>query len=378
MITTWLQDQDTNGTPVAVDAGERIKVSVSASVPTGGPDTVTGTVDMNFAGVVTHVPMSMFVADVTASVGTHTVTVVQGDTAAVPVAVGSNAGPDTDVPFSVTGTTPGVTVSSPTMHVARHASADGQILLTTDRTTEPGTYTYDLAASAFDGQQQTALGTLDLVVTPRPTLDLTVDVGAAERLWNSQLAFLCDRLRDGAGRAVLANIGRSIRDPQCYLAPAALHVTKIGSQLQLNGEIKANWLSFYVTTPDGIPGVLDPKFQVDFDVDVALTISVPETLDGNSALKVTAASIDIRNAKVDSHNLTGDIVKGVAMLFGDGAYFHAADYGFSDESAALANTINQTLAAVNGPMQQAIVASGFTTLTSAVDPTGHLVTLHLA
>jgi hypothetical protein len=376
--TTWQVDQSSSGAPVVVAAGEHVSITVSGRADVNSPASLTGVVDINFAGSVVHVPMTMMVGDVTVQLQTHALTVMQGRSASIGVIAHSNAGPDTDVVVAVNGATPGVVVSSPIVHVAHLSSSSGSITFTTDRNLAPGVYHIDFGATAFAGQESVTLGGVDVTVTARPTLDLTADFGVAERLWNSHVDFLCDRLRDGAGQVVLANTGRTIRNPNCYLAPASITVTRVGNQLQLTGDIIGNWLSFYVTTPDGIPGVLDPKFQVDFDVHFSLVVDVPTNLDATSAFKIDSASLEIRNAKVDSHNVTADIIKAVAMLFGQGQYFHAADYGFSADINSYVSTINQTLAALNGPMHQAIIAGDLTSLTTRIDPSGHVVTFHLA
>ena len=59
-------------------------------------------------------------------------------------------------------------------------------------------------------------------------LNLNFDLSVAERSWNAALPTLCGMLNDGAGRAVLAQIGRTIRSPQCCLAPMLMTATQSG------------------------------------------------------------------------------------------------------------------------------------------------------
>lgn len=377
IVATWVPDQHVDGVgPLTVDAGEEVVINVVVRAGADGPS--AGELDVSFNGVTVAVPITMFVADVTPSLGASAVTVTQGQTIAVPVAVRSNAGPDTDTSYAVTGSAAGIAVAGTTIHVAHGGTAVGAIGVAVGRDAPLGRVHYDVVATAFNDRQRVDLGGLDVTVTARPTIDLNVDLGVAEREWNSHLDFLCDRLRDGAGRAVQAFVGRSIRDPQCHLSSIVLKATLTPDGLVLSGHEEGNWISFYVTTPDGLPGFLDPRFQVDFGVDFSISVPLPKTLDGNTVVRVGRSTVQVTGAKVDSHNFSGDLVKAAVMAFGDGSAFHAADYGFNAEADALGATVNAALAALDRPMQSAIADSGLTSLTEHIDPSGHVITLHLS
>lgn len=377
IVAIWVLDQHVDGAgPLTVDAGEEVVINTAVRAGADGPS--AGELNVSFNGVTVAVPITMFVADVTPSIGARAVTVTQGQTIAVPVAVRSNAGPATDTSYAVTGSAAGMTVAGTTIHVAHGGTAVGAIRVSVGRDAPVGRVHYDIVATAFNDRQRVDLGGLDVIVTARPTIDLNVDLGVAEREWNSHLDFLCDRLRDGAGRAVQAFVGRSIRDPQCHLSPIVLKATPTPDGLVLMGHEEGNWISFYVTTPDGIPGFLDPKFQVDFGVDFSINVPLPSTLNGNTVVRVGRSTVQVTGAKVDSHNLSADLVKAAVMAFGDGSAFHAADYGFNAEADALGATVNAALAALDQPMQSAIAVSGLTSLGSHLDPSGYVVTLHLS
>ena len=66
-----------------------------------------------------------------------------------------------------------------------------------------------------------------------------------------------------------------------------------------------------MTTPDGLPAVLDPKFQVSFGLDATVSVRVPHDVGASSVLRMTGATLEVTDACVDSHNLTGDLSKAV-------------------------------------------------------------------
>jgi hypothetical protein len=112
---------------------------------------------------------------------------------------------------------------------------------------------------------------------------------------------------------------------------------------------------------------------VNYDVMLALTVQLPATLDGASPLQVSQANLAVQNVYLDSHNLTGDLVEAVAKTFGDGQYFHPADY-------ALGNSLNQVTAAVNTALAQlssvlgAAPKDGFSQIQCSLDPTTLVLT----
>jgi hypothetical protein len=189
----------------------------------------------------------------------------------------------------------------------------------------------------------------------------------AKTVWDSARDAACERLKDLTGQEVLRAVGRTIEDPHCYLAPLQLTASQTGNQLTITGDAPGNWVDFAVTTPDGIPGYLglDPKFTVNFDIAASLTVQLP-SLDGRSTLRVKSATLAAQHTYIDSHNFTGDVIEVVAKAFGDGQYFHPADYALGDMSG-IVNAVNAGLSQLDGALATA-PALGFTQLDFSLDP----------
>jgi hypothetical protein len=354
-------------TPLTITAGEMVQVFVKGTPDPSRVD-YSGTLSISEDTTSTvQVPMHMFVGGIKASLDTASLSIPQGRSGDIPVTVTSLGGDDTDATFDLYDSVDGITVTNPTVHVAAGQTVHANLHVVVARGAPLGDENYNLAVSAFNDRQTIGLGSLTLTVTPLPVQSVVIPLGAAADAWNAARNAACDRIKDLTGQQVLAYLGRTIRNPDCYLAPLQMSATQSGNELTITGSAPGNWVSFYVTTPDGIPSWLDPDFTANYDVTMSMTVDLPQSLDGNSTLRVKSIDVAVQNAYLDSHNLTGDIVESVAKAFGGSQYFHPADYALGDAGDAVTGAINSALSQLDGVLQAA-PASGFTQIDFSLDP----------
>jgi hypothetical protein len=316
--------------------------------------------------------LTMFAAGVHAAIGANTLSVPQGRSVALPVSVQSLGGPDTDVTFDLGGDTGGLAIADPVVHVPSQQTVNTVVHVVAGRDAPLGDHVVHVASSAYGGDQSQGLGDVTVTVTPLPVLHADVDLRQLADTWNQARASNCEIIKDLMGRAVLAAIGRTIRDPDCYLAPLQLSAHQDGGTIALAASIPGNWVSAYVTTPDGLPRDLDPKFSLNYDVSAALAIHLPQTLDGNTRLRVSDPSLVLSNVYLDSHNLTGDILEAAASWFGGAQYFQPATVALTPYLGQAVDDVNAALSPLDPLLQQA-AQTGFTQIAESLDP----VTLQL-
>ena len=307
----------------------------------------------------------MFVAGIKASLDMASLSIPQGRSGDIPVSI-TALGPDgADASFDLYDAVAGITVTNPNVHVDAGQTLHTSLHVVVDRGAPLGDENYNLAVSSF--MQTIGLGSLTLTVTPLPTQSVTIPLGAAADAWNAARSAACDKIKDLTGQQVLSYLGRTIRNPDCYLAPLQMSASQSGNELTITGSAPGNWVSFYVTTPDGLPREWDPAFTANYDVTMSMVVELPQSLDGNATLRVKSINLAIQNAYLDSHNLTGDIVESLAKAFGGSQYFHPADYALGSVGDEVTSEVNAALSSLDGALANA-PASGFTQIAFSLDP----------
>ena len=371
--------QSAGSTPQAIGSGELVTVDLAANPAQGDPSPV-GSLALALDSNTIAVPLSLTVGEINASLDTGAVMVAAGRSTAIPVTVTSLGGQDTDATFTLYDPdynsytqVPGVSAAPTVVHVPAGQTVHALLPVAVSRGADAGTYSYDVSVSAYGGLQEFEVDSLSLTVTALPTQSVSIPLGVVVTAWESLSTPACAVINDQTGKEVLAYTGRTIRNPDCYVAPLQLKATQTGDSLQLIASAPGNWESFYATTPDGIPGDLDPKFTVNYDVAFTLTIHLPSTLDGSTKLAVTELDPAILNVSLDSHNLTGDLVEAVAKTFGYGQYFHPANYGLGGSMNSVKATVNAALATLTTALGSA-PKQGFTLVDFSLDPTTQILT----
>ena len=360
---------------LAVTAGEMVQVGVRAT-PDGSAVDFSGTLSISLDATALQVPIHMAVGGVSASLDSGSLTIPQGRSGNISVTVRSLGNTETDATFNLYDHVPGITVTNPTVHVTASQTLHTTLQVVVSRDAPLGDHAYNLAMYGFAGQS-IGLGSLTVTVTPLPVQSVTIPLGAAADAWNTMRDAACERIKDLTGRAVLSFLGRTIRNPDCYLAPLQLTATRSGNELQITGTAPGNWVSFYVTTPDGLPREWDPAFTANYAVTLSMTVDLPQTLDGTSTLHVKSIDLAIQNAYLDSHNLTGDIIEALAKAFGGAQYFHPAEYALGNAGTQITSVVNSALSQLTGVLKAA-PASGFTQLAFSLNPSTLELTVRLS
>src|SRR6185369_14891758 len=105
-----------------------------------------------------------------------------------------------------------------------------------------------------------------------------------------------------------AAAGQTLHDIVCVLDEhATLEVARSGpaalsAQLAISGYVETS-----STTPTIVDGAVDPRFSVALTARLLLAISVQPSRD--QTLRIDKAQFKLSNATLDSHNLSGDLLK---------------------------------------------------------------------
>ncbi len=253
-------DQHVDGSgPLDVTTGQHFTIYVDAEPTSAASGLVVGSLSYSGTGGPGEADLHMFAGHVHVSIGNADLSVPQGRSVALPVTVQSLGGPPTDVTLDLWDAIPGTTILDPVVHVGSWRVST-VVHIAADRGTALGTYDLPMSATAFGGLENEGVGDINLTVTPLPVLHFSVGLGQIAVDWDQARASNCEVIKDLMGREVLAAIGRTIRDPDCYLAPLQLSAAQDGGTVTLNASVPGNWVLAYVTTP-WLDRMFDPKFS---------------------------------------------------------------------------------------------------------------------
>jgi hypothetical protein len=183
--------------------------------------------------------------------------------------------------------------------------------------------------------------------------DPSVVSDSVQKAWSEARPRICTALVNAMGMGGAA-AGQTLHDISCILDESVvLNVattgpTALSATLAVSGYVEAS-----STTPTIIDRIADPRFSVALTGRVLLAISVQPNRD--QALRVDKAQFRLSDATIDSHNLTGDLLKFVAEDLSP--YFHGPNYRQLAEGAIdgigidLAGRFNAALAPVNAKLR---------------------------
>ncbi len=225
-----------------------------------------------------------------------------------------------------------------------------------------------LAAAALlavcSGAQATAVGIRVLAQEWSPakpseqsTRRLVDDPNAVSQVlqlaWNEARPLVCKTLsnRMGLGRAAG---GYTLRDIDCVLDATPAFSVAPNGQNGLTAHLSfGGYLAATSTTPDHFDKALDPRFSINVKMNIALRISVQPN--PAQTLRVDAAGFTLSDTKLDSHGLTGDILKFVVSDLA--AFFTGTDYKKLAEGAVngvamdIAKPFNTALGPINDKLR---------------------------
>jgi hypothetical protein len=129
--------------------------------------------------------------------------------------------------------------------------------------------------------------------------------------------------------------------------PSSLDVSFSGGAFVIVYPITGNYLEMTARTPPGLGAWADPRFSVKFNLMLTVTIPVPTQ---TAPLAVKSALGSISGAYVDSHNLSGDILKAFASVvaFFGGPNFQAmVQNALNSQNIDLTSFVNTALGQLN-------------------------------
>jgi hypothetical protein len=189
-----------------------------------------------------------------------------------------------------------------------------------------------------------------------------------DRAWREGIEATCARIRERVAQKVAEKV-RPTRLVNCDLVEGGeLRARMEGTNLDLKYVTRGNVVTFWVTTPDicvdllvdevcvGAPRELDPKFTITFETELRIRIPVEGAPRPLRAVEATAL---VRNAYMDSNNVTGDIVGGVDALiqaFGGTGFFRDAEEEFNAERDNKLDDVNASLDDFDAPLEDATKA----------------------
>jgi hypothetical protein len=191
------------------------------------------------------------------------------------------------------------------------------------------------------------------VQTTTATEDPSAVSDAVQAAWNEARPRICNALYLAMGKGGAA-AGQTLHDIVCVLDEhATLEVARSGpaalsAQLAISGYVETS-----STTPTIVDGAVDPRFSVALTARLLLAISVQPTRD--QTLRIDQAQFKLSNATLDSHNLSGDLLKFVgedlSPYFGGPNYKRLAEGAIDSIGVDLTALFNRALAPVNAKLR---------------------------
>lgn len=199
------------------------------------------------------------------------------------------------------------------------------------------------------------------VVTNTQTLDGIVRF-ALDGAWTAAALPLCAQMVQYLTTPDKVWKGQDLYDPVCNMGAASgdLKIAQSGNAFTLQYHVPGNYLEFTSTQPFvGKWG--DPRVSVAYDLLLTLVLPIPTA---TQALHVGQATVQVQNAKFDSHNAVADVLTAVNAIegfFGGPDYIALAQQKIDSQQIDFTGEINAKLATLNGDLQQ-LAGQGFSQL----------------
>ncbi len=150
-------------------------------------------------------------------------------------------------------------------------------------------------------------------------------VSSIKTFWPQALPIIEENIKDRLSQTPLF-LGQKAYDISVALAaPEAIQARVEGQQLLLTMALRGNHAQFHTTQPTPAGKWADPGFMTSFNAEIEIVLQlsspkVPFTLVRDSE-GYERAIVRIRDGKVDSTNLAGDVTKAVSRFAGDVSKF---------------------------------------------------------
>lgn len=183
--------------------------------------------------------------------------------------------------------------------------------------------------------------------------DPSVVSDSVQKAWNEARPRLCAQLQAVMGRGGAAG-GQTLRDITCLLDPAATFaVTSAGANSMMVNLAISGYVEATSTTPTALGSYADPRFSLALTGHLQMTLAVQA--DPNHTLRFDKVQFTLGHATIDSHNLSGDILKFVAdtliPFFGGPNYKQMAENAINAIGVEISGRFNNALAPVNSQLR---------------------------
>lgn len=209
----------------------------------------------------------------------------------------------------------------------------------------------------------------DPVATQTQTYDGIVRL-ALDGAWTTASSTICSQIVQYITTPDKVWKGQDLYDPVCSMGAASgdLKISQSGNAFTLQYRIPGNYLEFTSTQPFvGKWG--DPRVSVAYDLLLTMVLPIPSA---TQALHVEQATVQLQNAKFDSHNAVADVltaVNSIESFFGGPDFIAMAQQGIDGQQIDFTGKINEKLAALNGDLQN-FAQQGFSQLHAMPIPGG--------
>lgn len=171
--------------------------------------------------------------------------------------------------------------------------------------------------------------------------------------WGELRDFLCGPIKQQMGKGDLLAKGITLKEIDCKMPDGELIASQNGGRgLKLAYRVKGVAFSATSTTPTVLGSYADPRFSAAFDLDFELGLALQESGD---VLRVSAAKVVVSNARIDSHNASGDMLKwldgNLVPIFQGQSFRSHAEAALNGFNPDFTSKANARLAPVNNALR---------------------------
>lgn len=169
---------------------------------------------------------------------------------------------------------------------------------------------------------------------------------AVNTAWESSRDQTCDDLKNELGKGNLISAGVTLYDIVCNMgAQGEFTMQSQGaSGMLIQYHTRGNYLEFTSTTPTALGSYADPRFSVQYDLQITLSLSISG---GDHPLRVLKAVAAVQNAHLDSHGVVGDLVLTLGNFFTGGKLTPFAENAINSAKVDLTRKVSAQIEPAN-------------------------------
>jgi len=169
---------------------------------------------------------------------------------------------------------------------------------------------------------------------------------AVNTAWESSRTQTCEDLKNVLGKGDLIYAGVTLYDIVCNMgAEGEFTLQSQGAAgMLIQYHIRGNYLEFTSTTPTALGSYADPRFSVQYDLHMTLSLSISG---GDRPLRVLKAVAAVQNAHLDSHGVVGDLVLTLGNFFTSGKLTPFAENAINSAKVDLTRKVSAQIEPAN-------------------------------